>query len=41
MKIGIIGCGVTGLTAAYELSKAGYEIEAFEAGDDLGGIAGA
>lgn len=41
MRIGIIGCGITGLTAAYELSKAGYEIEAFEAGDTLGGIAGA
>lgn len=41
MKIGIIGCGITGLSAAYELSKAGYEVEAFEAGSTLGGIAGA
>lgn len=41
MKTGIIGCGITGLTAAYELAKLGYEVEAFEAADTVGGIAGA
>lgn len=40
MKIGIIGAGMTGLTAAYELSKAQHEIELFEAAPEIGGIAG-
>jgi len=39
MKIGIIGGGVTGLTAAYELLKAGHEVTLFEAGSQLGGLA--
>jgi protoporphyrinogen oxidase len=41
VKIGIIGCGITGMTAAYELAKAGHEVEVFEAADTVGGIAGA
>ena len=41
MRIGIIGCGITGLTAAYELSRKGYEIELFEEAEAVGGIAGA
>ncbi len=41
MRIGIVGCGITGLTAAYELSKKGCEVELFEAADTVGGIAGA
>lgn len=41
MNIGIIGCGVTGLTAAYELSKKGHKVELFEAAGSVGGIAGA
>lgn len=41
MRIGIIGGGITGLTAAYELAKNGYEVEVFEAAEAIGGIAGA
>lgn len=41
MRIGIIGCGITGLTAAYELLKRGHEVELFEAAEAVGGIAGA
>ncbi|HYE82825.1 MAG TPA: NAD(P)/FAD-dependent oxidoreductase [Clostridia bacterium] len=39
MKTGIIGCGITGLTAAYELSKNGQQVELFEAAEAVGGIA--
>ncbi len=39
MRIGIIGCGITGLTAAYVLSKKGYEVELFEEAATVGGIA--
>src|SRR5688572_23359425 len=38
-KIAIVGGGWTGLTAAYELVKDGYEVEIFEAGPALGGLA--
>ena len=41
MRIGIIGCGITGLTAAYMLAKKGHEVELFEAAAAVGGIAGA
>ncbi len=37
-KIAIIGGGWTGLTAAYDLAKKGYDIELFEAGPVLGGL---
>ncbi len=40
MRIGIVGGGITGLTAAYELAKKGHEVELFEAADTVGGIAG-
>ena len=40
MKIGIIGGGIAGLTAAYELAKQGHEVAAFEKEADLGGQAG-
>lgn len=40
MKIGIIGGGVMGLTAAYELAKQGGLVTLFEKQDDLGGLAG-
>ncbi len=40
MRIGIIGAGITGLAAAYELSKTRHEIEIFEAAPEIGGIAG-
>ena len=38
-KIAILGAGVTGLTAAYELSKKGYEVTIFEKSNELGGLA--
>lgn len=39
MKVGIIGAGITGLTAAYELSKRNIEVELLEADSQIGGIA--
>ena len=38
MKVAIIGGGVAGLSAAYELHKAGAEFTLFEASDRLGGV---
>ena len=40
MKIGIIGAGITGLTAAYELGKAGHQVTVFEQAPRAGGLAG-
>jgi protoporphyrinogen oxidase len=37
-KVAVVGGGWTGLTAAYDLAKKGYEVEIFEAGPVLGGI---
>jgi protoporphyrinogen oxidase len=39
MKVGIIGAGVAGLTAGYELTKAGHEVTLFEAAPRIGGLA--
>ena len=39
MRIAIIGGGITGLTAAYYLQKAGQETTIFEAGKTPGGLA--
>jgi protoporphyrinogen oxidase len=39
MKIAIIGGGITGLTAAYELSKNGHKVTVFEKESSLGGLA--
>jgi monoamine oxidase len=36
-KIVVLGSGVAGLTSAYELSKAGYEVTLLEARDRIGG----
>ena len=39
MKFGIIGAGVAGLSAAWDLVNAGYEVTVYEAGDKVGGLA--
>ena len=39
MKIGIIGAGIAGLTAAYELGKAGHAVTVFEKDALAGGLA--
>jgi protoporphyrinogen oxidase len=39
MKIGIIGGGFTGLSAAYELSKLGHAVKVYEKNPQLGGLA--
>lgn len=39
MKVGIIGAGPAGITAAYQLAKAGINVEVFEASDAVGGLA--
>jgi len=39
MKIGIIGAGFTGLSAAYELQKAGHEVTIIERDSAPGGLA--
>jgi protoporphyrinogen oxidase len=39
MRVGIIGGGVTGLALADQLSGAGAEVEIFERGGELGGLA--
>ena len=38
MEIGIVGAGVTGLTAAYELSKRGHHVTVYEAASVAGGL---
>lgn len=38
-KVAVIGAGPAGITAAYELAKAGFEVEVFEASDKVGGLA--
>lgn len=38
MKIGIVGAGITGLTAAYELSKQGHHVVVYEAEPVAGGL---
>ena len=39
MKIGIIGAGFAGLTAAYELTKRGHEVNLYEKDAVVGGLA--
>ncbi len=37
-RIAVVGGGFTGLTAAYELAKAGHDVEVIEAAPQLGGL---
>ncbi len=39
MDIGIIGAGITGLTAAYDLTKQGHDVTVYEARPYAGGLA--
>ncbi len=39
MRIAIIGAGYTGLTAAYDLAKAGHQVNIYEATGQAGGLA--
>jgi len=38
-KIAIIGAGAAGMAAAWDLSRAGYQVTVYEAGDRVGGLA--
>lgn len=38
-KIAIIGAGVGGMTAAWDLSRAGYQVTIYEGSDTVGGLA--
>lgn len=39
MKIGIVGAGIAGLSAAYDLLAAGHDVTIYEASDAAGGLA--
>ena len=39
VRVAVIGAGPAGMTAAYELSKAGASVDVYEAGTDVGGLA--
>jgi protoporphyrinogen oxidase len=39
MRIGVVGCGLTGLSAGYELAKKGHQVLLFESQPYLGGQA--
>ena len=39
MKIAIIGAGISGMTAAYDLQRAGHEVDIYESSNSVGGLA--
>ncbi|MEW6406252.1 MAG: NAD(P)/FAD-dependent oxidoreductase [Chloroflexota bacterium] len=39
MNIAIIGAGIAGMSAAYDLARAGHKVTIYEAGDQVGGLA--
>ncbi len=39
LRVGIIGAGIAGLAAAWDLARAGHEVTVFEASDSVGGLA--
>lgn len=39
MRVAVIGAGAAGMTAAYQLTKGGAEVDIFEASDEVGGLA--
>ncbi|MDI2032061.1 NAD(P)/FAD-dependent oxidoreductase [Saccharopolyspora sp. TS4A08] len=39
MRVGIVGAGATGLTAAFDAVRAGHDVTVLEASDELGGLA--
>jgi protoporphyrinogen oxidase len=39
MKIAIVGCGIAGMSAAYDLVNAGHQVEIFESAAHPGGLA--
>ena len=39
MKIAIIGAGIGGMAAAFDLQQAGHEVDIYEASDTVGGLA--
>jgi protoporphyrinogen oxidase len=39
MKVAVVGAGVGGLVAAYDLARAGCQVDVYEASDHVGGLA--
>ncbi len=39
MEIAIIGAGIAGMSAAYDLARAGHRVTIYEASDGVGGLA--